>query len=129
MSRAGARQIHCEAAIPCDKFNNAVLQYECLATLWHIGDLRPRCGVVSSDFPALGGVLMAGKSHATATRFFKSRLSHLPERWITVIVRHRIVKPRLDDELAAVEDARHRHRFLHRLSVQLANLVSSRFIL
>ena len=26
------------------------------------------------------------------------------------IVRHRIVKPRLDDELAAVEDARHRHR-------------------
>ena len=37
-----------------------------------------------------------------------SLLSHLPERWIAVIARHRIVKPRLDDELAALEDARHR---------------------
>ena len=35
---------------------------KCLATLWHIGDLRPRCGVVSSDFPALGGVRVAGES-------------------------------------------------------------------
>ena len=31
-----------------------------------------------------------------------------------VIVRHRIVKPRLDDEFTALEVARHRHRFLHR---------------
>ena len=37
-----------------------------------------------------------------------------PQSEPAVIVRHRIVKPRLDDELAAVEDARHRHRFLHR---------------
>ena len=41
---------------------------------------------------------------------FMSRLSHLPERWIAVIVWHRIVKPRLDDKLAALEDARHRYR-------------------
>ena len=47
-------------------------------------------------------------------RLFMSRLSHLPERWIAVIVWHRIVKPRLDDELTALEVARHRHRFLHR---------------
>jgi len=45
-------------------------------------------------------------------RLSLSRLSHLPERWIAVIVRHRIVK--LDDELAALEDARHRHRFPRR---------------
>ena len=57
-----------------------------------------------------------------------SRLSHLPERWIAVIVRHRIVEPRLDDELAAVEDAR--HRFLHRrprdrcdANAMIANLI------
>ena len=62
MSRAGARQIHCEAAIPCDKCNNAVLQYECLATLWHISDLRPRCGVVSARSPAVGGGRVAGES-------------------------------------------------------------------
>ena len=63
-------------------------------------------------------------------RLSLSRLSHLPERWIAVIVRHRIVKPRLDDELAALEDARHRHQFLHRrprawrdANAMIANLI------
>ena len=63
-------------------------------------------------------------------RLSLSRLSHLPERWIAVIVRHRIVKPRLDDELAALEDARHRHRFPRRRSsawrdanAMIANLI------
>ena len=58
---------------------------------------------------------MAGNSrkvpddiHGDFSCRFMSRVSHLPERWIAVIVRHRIVKPRLDDELAALEDARHR---------------------
>ena len=39
-----------------------------------------------------------------------------PQSDPAVIVLHRIVKPRLDDELAALEDARtrHRHRFIHR---------------
>jgi len=59
---------------------------------------------------------------ATLTSF-KSRVSQLVMRGrskssqqsdSSVIVRHRIVKPRLDDELAALEDARHRHRFPHR---------------
>ena len=26
-----------------------------MATSWHIGDLRPRCGVVSARSPAVGG--------------------------------------------------------------------------
>ena len=39
-----------------------MLQYECLATLWHIGDLRPRCGVVCARSPAVGGVRVAGES-------------------------------------------------------------------
>ena len=33
----------------------------------------------------------------------KSRLSHLPVQWMAVIVRHRIVKRRLDDELDALD--------------------------
>ena len=64
---------------------------------------------------------MAGKSrkfpgdiHGDFSCRFMSRLSHLPERWIAFIVRHRIVKQRLDDELTALDDSRHRHRFLHR---------------
>ena len=36
-------------------------------------------------------------------RFFMSLLSHPPERWITVKLRNRIVKPRLDDELTAID--------------------------
>ena len=55
---------------------------------------------------------MAGNSrkvpddiHGDFSCRFMSRVSHLPERWIAVIVRHRIVKPRLDDELAALDDS------------------------
>ena len=68
---------------------------------------------------------MAGKSrkvpcdsHGDFSCRFMSRVSHLPERWIAVIVRHWIVKPRLDDELAALDDSRrrHRHRFPYRRS-------------
>ena len=47
-----------------------------------------------------------GDIHGNFSCRFVSRLSHLPERWIAVIVRHRIVKPRLDDELAALDDLR-----------------------
>ena len=116
MSRAGARQIHCEAAIPCDKCNNAVLQYECLATLWHISDLRPRCGVVSARSPAVGGGRVAGESGKVPCDShgdFLCRVCHTcfsaldrtpnPQSEPAVIVRHRIVKPRLDDELAALD--------------------------
>ena len=33
MSRAGARQIHCEAAVPCVECDTAVLNCKCLAIL------------------------------------------------------------------------------------------------
>ena len=52
-----------------------------------------------------------------------SRLSHLPERWIAFIVRHRIVKPRLDDELAALDCFRCRRSSAWRdANAMLANL-------
>ena len=51
-----------------------------------------------------------GDIHGDFSCRFMSRVSHLPERWIAVIVRRRIVKQRLDDKLAALDDSRHRHR-------------------
>ncbi len=47
-----------------------------------------------------------GDIHGDFSCRFMSRFSHLPERWIAFIVRHRIVKQRLDDELAALDDLR-----------------------
>ena len=94
--------------------------------MWRIGGLRSRGGAVSARSRAHDGVHIARRFHATSTATLKSlnRVCHccfsLLDRSLNlqsepaVIVRHRIVKPRLDDELAAVEDARHRHRFLHR---------------
>ena len=72
---------------------------------------------------------IAGNSQATSTASFHvvlCRMCHTcfsaldrtpnPQSEPAVIVRHRIVEPRLDDELAAVEDARHHHRFPYRRS-------------
>ena len=144
MSRARARQVHCEAVIPSIECTNAVPNCTRLATSWRIGDLRSRGGAVSCNSTAsavFASLNIARRFHATSTATLKSsnRVCHCCFSVLdhslnlqsnpAVIVRHRIVKPRLADELAAVEDARHRHRFLHRLSVQLANLVSSCFIL
>ncbi len=57
-------------------------------------------------------------------RLSLSRLSHLPERWITVIVRHRILKQRLDDELAALDDShRRRPRAWRDANAVIANLI------
>ena len=82
-----------------------------------VGTLRSRRGEVSAHSPALGGGRVAGNSrkvpgdiHGDFSCRFMSRVSHLPERWIAVIVRRRIVKQRLDDKLAALDDSRHRHR-------------------
>ena len=54
-----------------------------------------------------------------------SRVSHLPERWIAVIVRHRIVKQRLDDELTAVDCFRcRRPRAWRDANAMIANLIA-----
>ena len=89
-----------------------------------IGDARLRCGsfppnstLISPALHICGGVCVAGESHAIATRFFKSRLSHLPERWIAVIVRHRILKQRLDDS------PRRRSSAWRDANAMLANLI------
>ena len=42
MSRASAQQVHYETAVPSNKCNYSMLISECLATLCHLGDLRPR---------------------------------------------------------------------------------------
>ena len=96
----------------------------CNTNVWrHCDSLATRLlrGVVSSDFPALGGVRVAGESGKVPCDShgdFLCRVCHTcfsaldrtpnPQSEPAVIVRHRIVKPRLDDELAALEDARHR---------------------
>ena len=60
-------------------------------------------------------------------RLSMSRLSHLPERWIAVIVWHRIVKPRLDDELAALDCFRcRRPRAWRDANAMIANLIHTR---
>ena len=81
------------------------------ATWLLIGDLRSRCGAVFARSPnrrCSRHWISRDNFRRHPRRLFVSLLSHLPERWIAVIARHRIVKPRLDDELAALEDARHR---------------------
>ena len=65
-----------------------------------------------------------GDIHGDFSCRFVSRLSHLPERWITVIVRHRILKPRLDDKLAALDDShRRRPRAWRDANAVIANLI------
>ena len=59
----------------------------------------------------------ARHSHATSTTTFMSRLSYLPERWIAVIVRHRILKQRLDDS------PRRRSSAWRDANAMLANLI------
>ena len=120
MSRAGARQVHCEAVIPSIDCTNAVPNCTRLATMWCIGGLRLCRGAVSSNSTAsavFASLDIARRFHATSTATLKSsnRVRHNccsalqrtpnPQSEPAVIVRHRIVKPRLDDELAAVEDA------------------------
>ena len=141
MSRGSTLQIHCKTVFPSVHRNRAVLKMQMPGDFVAHWRLLPYLRVNFLELHHLGGVRRAGKFHATATATLKSsnRVCHCCFSVLdhslnlqsnpAVIVRHRIVKPRLADELAAVEDARHRHRFLHRLSVQLANLVSSCFIL
>ena len=66
-----------------------------------------------------------GDSHGDFSCRFMSRVSHLPERWIAVIVRHRIVKQRLDDELTAVDCFRcRRPRAWRDANAMIANLIA-----
>ena len=60
----------------------------------------------------------------------RGRSSSSQQSDFSVIVRRRIVKPRLDDELAALDDSRRRHRFPHRrprawrdANAMIANLI------
>ena len=136
MSRASARQVHCEAVIPYVECTNAVPNCTRLATSWRIGGLRSRGGAVSARSRAHDGVHIARRFHATSTATLKSlnRVCHccfsLLDRSLNlqsepaVIVRHWIVKPRLDDELAAVDCFRcWRPRAWRDANAVIANLI------
>ncbi len=126
MSRARARQVHCEAVIPYVECTNAVPNCTRLATSWRIGGLRSRGGAVSARSRAHDGVHIARRFHATSTATLKSsnRVCHccfsLLDRSLNlqsepaVILRHRIINPRLDDELVAIEVGRCCQRIPHR---------------
>ena len=83
MSRASARQIHCEAVIPYVECTNPVPNCKYRATSWRIGGLRSRGGAVSARSRAHDGVHIvhiARRFHATSTatlKSFKSRVSLL----------------------------------------------------
>ena len=64
MSRADARQVHCESVIPNFERATAVLTCICQATMWRIGTLCTRSGAVSAHSPAFGGGRVAGNPHA-----------------------------------------------------------------
>jgi len=70
--------------VPRKKCNCSMLICECLATLCHIDDLRPRGGAVSARSPKkyrrVRMANIARHSHATSTatlKFFKSRDAHV----------------------------------------------------
>ena len=112
----------------------------CNTNVWrHCDSLATRLlrGVVSSDFPALGGVRVAGESGKVPCDShgdFLCRVCHTcfsaldrtpnPQSEPAVIVRHRIVKPRLDDELAALDCFRcRRPRAWRDANAMIANLI------
>ena len=55
MSRTDAQQVHYETVVPYLECATAMLTYTCLATMWRIGTLRPRCGAASARSSALAG--------------------------------------------------------------------------
>ena len=105
--------------------SSAEIQF--LATSWLVGDLRSRGGVVSAHSPALGGgwsyratipcdihgdfeifeIFQIACVTTAAVRSSALRIhNQSPQSEPAVIVRHRIAKPRLDDELTALDDLR-----------------------
>ena len=108
-----------------------------LATRLLRGVVSSDVAVVSSDFPALGGVRVAGESGKVPCDShgdFLCRVCHTcfsaldrtpnPQSEPAVIVRHRIVKPRLDDELAALDCFRcRRPRAWRDANAVIANLI------
>ena len=98
--------------------------------------LLPYLRVNFLELHHLGDVRRAGKFHATATATLKSSnrvcdcyfsvLDHSLNLQSNpaVIVRHRIVKPRLDDELAAIDDFPYRRPSAWRdANAMIANLI------
>ena len=140
MSRSSARQVHCEAVIPYVESTHAVPNCTRLATMWRIGNLRTRGRSSFRQLHRLGGVRVAGESGKVPCDShgdFLCRVCHTcfsaldrtpnPQSEPAVIVRHRIVKPRLDDELAALDCFRcRRPRAWRDANAMIANLFHPR---